>query len=193
MRRAERRQALVAAATRAFARGGFAATSLDDIAAEAEVARDTIYRNFDSKTDLYRAALDAALQAVQDRFTQVGAGRFGPEGIEALFAVAHENPDGFRLLFRHAAREPEFRGLVDERQAAITAAAEVGLRRLIPDLARRQWAARLMPVLVVDAIISWLDAGSPDPEHAVETVLGIQRSMIRSLRGGLPRSSPHDS
>jgi AcrR family transcriptional regulator len=123
------------AGTRAFARGGFAATSLDDIAAEAGVARDTIYRNFDSKTDLYRAALEATLRAVQDRFLQVGAGRFGPEGIEALFAVARDNPDGFRLLFRHAAREPEFRELVDERQQAIATAAEASLRRILPDRA----------------------------------------------------------
>jgi AcrR family transcriptional regulator len=119
MRRAERRQALVAAATRAFARGGFAATSLDDIAAEAEVARDTIYRNFDSKTDLYRAALEAALQAVKDQFTQTGGGRPDPEGVDVLFAVARDNPDGFRLLFHHAAREPEFRPQLRSRPRAL--------------------------------------------------------------------------
>jgi hypothetical protein len=45
-----------------------------------------------------------------------------------------------------------------------------------------------MPVLIVEAIISWLDAGRPDPEHAAETIRGMQRSMIRSLRAGQLRS-----
>src|ERR687892_920956 len=56
--RAERRDQILAAATRAFARAGFAATSLDDIAAEAGISRVILYRHFESKTDLYRAVLD---------------------------------------------------------------------------------------------------------------------------------------
>ena len=39
-----------------------AATSLDDIAAEAGVTRVTLYRHFDSMTDLYQAVLDTALR-----------------------------------------------------------------------------------------------------------------------------------
>ncbi|MPZ27926.1 MAG: TetR family transcriptional regulator, partial [Micromonosporaceae bacterium] len=37
--RAERREQILAAATAAFARGGYAATSLDDIATEAGITR----------------------------------------------------------------------------------------------------------------------------------------------------------
>ncbi|MGH9248879.1 MAG: helix-turn-helix domain-containing protein [Acidimicrobiales bacterium] len=47
---------LLAAAARAFARGGFAATGLDDVAAEAGVSRVLTYRHFDSKEQLYTAA-----------------------------------------------------------------------------------------------------------------------------------------
>ncbi|NIQ56723.1 MAG: TetR family transcriptional regulator, partial [Gammaproteobacteria bacterium] len=39
LKRPERRRALIDAATRAFARAGFAATSLDDVATEAGVSR----------------------------------------------------------------------------------------------------------------------------------------------------------
>ena len=49
LRRPERRQALISAAARAFARDGFAAASLDDVAAEAGVTRVLIYRHFDSR------------------------------------------------------------------------------------------------------------------------------------------------
>src|SRR5215211_6413850 len=59
--RAERREQLLAAATQAFARTGFAATSLDDIAAAAGISRVLLYRHFESKADLYRAVLDRAV------------------------------------------------------------------------------------------------------------------------------------
>src|SRR5262249_61680205 len=56
--RAQRREQILVAATEAFARSGFAATGLDDIASQAGVTRVILYRHFDSKTDLYQAVLD---------------------------------------------------------------------------------------------------------------------------------------
>ena len=63
MRRAERREQILVAATRAFAGAGYAATSLEDVATEAGISRDVLYRHFESKADLYRAVL----QRAQDR------------------------------------------------------------------------------------------------------------------------------
>src|ERR1700736_5184363 len=64
--RAERRQQILDAATRAFARTGFAATGLDDIGAEAGVSHVILYRHFASKADLYRAVLDRASTRIGD-------------------------------------------------------------------------------------------------------------------------------
>ena len=58
LHRAQRREQILAAATEAFARTGFAATSLDEIAAHAGVTRVILYRHFDSKAGLYQAVLD---------------------------------------------------------------------------------------------------------------------------------------
>jgi AcrR family transcriptional regulator len=178
MRRAERRQALIDAATRAFARSGFAATSLDDIAAEAAVARDTIYRNFDTKSDLYQAALDQ----ITSQLREANVSELAPGSIDNLMSVAQRNPHGFRLLFRHAAREPEFRAAVDEHRAAITSLAEQRLQPLIPDPTQRRWAAHLLPTVTTEAIITWLDAGQPDAEHIADTLREIQRGVIRAIR-----------
>ena len=71
--RTERREQIIAAATRAFAGAGFAATNLDDIAAEAGVSRAILYRHFDSKTDLYQAVLDSACGRL---IASVGADEF---------------------------------------------------------------------------------------------------------------------
>ena len=57
MQRDERQAQILAAAAAAFARTGFAGTSMDDVAAEAGITRLIVYRHFDSKEDLYRAVL----------------------------------------------------------------------------------------------------------------------------------------
>ncbi|HEY1970050.1 MAG TPA: TetR/AcrR family transcriptional regulator [Pseudonocardia sp.] len=55
-RTSEVRELLLDAATEVFARKGYAATTTDDIAAEAGVARTLIFRHFGTKSDLFRAS-----------------------------------------------------------------------------------------------------------------------------------------
>ncbi|MGH3586532.1 MAG: TetR/AcrR family transcriptional regulator, partial [Pseudonocardia sp.] len=110
MRRADRRAQIIDAATRAFARSGFAATGLDEIAAEASITRVLLYRHFDSKADLYAAVLDRACQRLDE---SVGRDDYDEHAIPALLRAAAADPEAFRLLFRHAAREPEFRSRID--------------------------------------------------------------------------------
>ena len=54
---AEVRRLLVEAAACVFTEKGFAATTADDIAAEAGVARSAIWRHFEDKSDLFGAAV----------------------------------------------------------------------------------------------------------------------------------------
>jgi AcrR family transcriptional regulator len=167
LRRAERRDQILAAATQAFARAGFAATSLDDIATAAGVSRAILYRHFDSKTDLYRAVLDRACALLANA---VGTGNFTAASIDALVGTAAEDPDGFRLLFHHAAREPEFRAEMDRFHDAMVAVAQRELAARIPDPTWATWAARLAPTVAVEAVMAWLDAGQPDREQAAERI-----------------------
>ena len=157
--RAQRREQILAAATEAFARGGFAATSLDDIAAQAGITRVILYRHFDSKTDLYLAVLDrmcARLEAHVDE----PVGGFTDASIDGLLQAAIESPAGFRLLFHHAVREPEFKERIEKFRADITAAAYLQISAFIPDEPLARWAAQLAPAVAIEAISAWLDAGS---------------------------------
>ena len=52
------------AATSRFARDGYAAVALDDVAADAGATRGAVYHHFGSKAGLFRAVLDAAHQEV---------------------------------------------------------------------------------------------------------------------------------
>jgi AcrR family transcriptional regulator len=55
--RVDRRQAILDAALATFARDGFVATSMDDVAEAAGVAKPTVYNHFGDKTALFLAAL----------------------------------------------------------------------------------------------------------------------------------------
>lgn len=170
---------MLAAATRAFARNGFEATSLDDIAQEAGISKVLLYRHFDSKADLYRAVLDRSLRQLE---ASVGKDEFTMESVGALLRAAAEDSDGFRLLFHHAAREPEFRGDMDRLRASSVAVARRQLARVIRDRAWTSWAAQLAPTVAVDAVIAWLDAGQPDPDEAAKRIGRVLAAIVKAAQ-----------
>ncbi|GLZ28556.1 hypothetical protein Lesp02_07460 [Lentzea sp. NBRC 105346] len=176
MPRAERREQIIDAATRAFARAGYSATGLDDVATEAGITRVLLYRHFESKNDLYRAVLAQAMARLDATIGE----DFDENSIPALVRGAAADPDGFRLLFRHAAREPEFRDVVDGLRAMSTEIARRELAAVIPPGPWYDWAARLLPSVTLEAVIAWLDAGQPDPEHAAERVGRLVGAVIEA-------------
>lgn len=178
MPRAQRREQIIDAATRAFASAGFTKTGLDAIAAEAGVSPVILYRHFASKADLYRAVLQSASNRLSEA---VRADDFDDTSLPMLLRAAAADPHGFRLLFRHAAREPEFR---DEIDTLRTSATEITHRHLaeITDDQWRAWAARLLPSLTTDAVIAWLDAGQPEPDQAAARIRRIVDAVIEAAR-----------
>jgi AcrR family transcriptional regulator len=180
MRRPERRKALINAAARAFARSGFGATSLEDVAAEAGVTRVLIYRHFDSKADLYRAVLDDVSQRLIKETG--GPGQLGPSSMAGLLRVAQETPEAFRLYFRQAAFEPEFRQHADWLRSAMPLTAEPYLPEALGEAARR-WAAQLIPTVVIEAVIAWLDAGRPNPERVEGTIARMVTGVTQAIAG----------
>ena len=87
-----------------------------------------------------------------------------------LLRAAAADPEGFRLLFRHAAREPEFRDVIDTIRSVSTEIAHRHLADRMPAGPWRDWAARLVPTVTLEAVIAWLDTGQPDPESAADHI-----------------------
>jgi AcrR family transcriptional regulator len=179
LRRTARHEQILAAATRAFARNGFAATSLDDVAAEAGISKVILYRHFVSKADLYLAVLDRACARL---VAAVGAGDYTSNSVDALIGAAALDPDGFRLLFEHAAREPEFRQQIDAFREQMTAAAYQQLAKEIPSPLWARWAAVLTPMVVVEAITAWLDAGQPDRDEAADRIRQVIAGVVQAAQ-----------
>ncbi|MEY9860068.1 AcrR family transcriptional regulator [Catenulispora sp. GAS73] len=179
--RTERRAQLIQAAATAFAREGYASTGLEDVALQAGVTRAIIYRHFASKHELYLAVLDDTQARMRSRIGTPDA--YTPDTVEDLVAAACENPDGFRLLFRHAQHEPEFAEFIEERSRLATRITETYLRQAQNDPAHRQWLAELIPKLTIELTLSWLEAGRPTSEaKLVDTIRGVTRAL--STGGG---------
>lgn len=177
--RAERREQILIAATHAFARAGFASTGLDDVAAESGVDRVILYRHFASKAELYRAVLRRA----GDRLVAAtGSPQFTATSVAGLLSAAADDPDGFRLLFHHAAREPEFRKDMDDMRRSMVAITRRALAGRIADPAWSRWAANLLPTIAVEAVIAWLDAGQPDRATAAQRIGAALMGVIEAAR-----------
>ncbi len=152
-----------------------------DLADESGVTKMIIYRHFATKADLYRSVLDAVSEELN---TAVQAAGPWPSAARAIVEFAHADPGGFALLFQHAAREPDFQDYTDAASAATLATAREELNAYLPDRLRREWAARLLPRLVIQVVLTWLDSGQPgDVASTTETVRELTGAAVRAIAG----------
>lgn len=179
--RAERRLQIVEAAERAFARSGFTETHLEDVAAEAGVTKVLLYRHFDSKADLYQAVLDHVRDGLHQAVGDIT--HLDTAHLVALVAQAARDPDGYRLLFVHSAREPRFRSWSEAFRSRAVAVTERHLATELIDPERRRWAAGEILDLTVRTIASWLDHGQPVPQAGVvDAVDRMSSGLVEAVR-----------
>ena len=160
------RQAVVAAATGLFVERGYAATSLADIAAAADVARPTAFAAFGSKPALLREALDQALAGDDEPVPVAQRPWFQPVWEAATPGAALDAyAQACRLINGRAA--PLFE--------VVRRAADEGpdVRELWETLQRNRRAGAAMVVTHLAA----LAAPPPgwDQERAADAVLDLQR------------------
>ncbi len=186
--RAERREAILNAATSAFAAAGYAGTSMADIANASGVTLMIIYRHFQSKEDLYRALL----QRVSDRLAREFSRCEEPEafgvGAHTALTVAREDPEGFVLLWRHAAREPQFASYASDlkEETARNAAAAIALSERMPPEAH-QWAGHAVTSYLIEAVVNWIEYG--DPRRDKDFVRATNAAMRAGTRAWLETST----
>lgn len=183
MNRAARRDQIVQAATAPFAKKGFAATSLDEVAAAVGVSRAILYRHFESKTELYRAVLDRVGNTLLESVKEP-PGAYTGQALHGLINGAQRDPDGFRLLFRHAVGEPEFQSEMKQFHEAMVEQARWQISAAIADERWSEWAARLAPKVAIDAVLTWLDIGMPDPDRAGRIVQRAVGAITEAAQPG---------
>src|SRR5579863_3497124 len=82
-RREKTRAAIVKAAKRIFGESGFAATTMDDIAAAAKVAKGAVYHHFKTKEAVFDAVFDETSRELVTEVDRIARGE-----TDALAAMA---------------------------------------------------------------------------------------------------------
>ena len=132
--RAEREHQMLETARIMFAERGFAAVTMDEIAAEVGVTKPLLYTYFGNKEGLYLACMEPAAEALVDTVAAAVAATETPgaamrAGVHAFFIFVDADRSAWRVLFDEtlpAGAEPARRAAEQrERLAALVAAAEL--------------------------------------------------------------------
>ncbi|WP_246227305.1 TetR/AcrR family transcriptional regulator [Propioniciclava coleopterorum] len=106
MTRQQRREQLVGVARELFAERGLDGTSVEEIAAHAEVSKPVVYEHFGGKEGLYAVVVDREVRRLHDAIYQaISRPHTDPRslielGTLALLDYIEEEPDGFRIISR---------------------------------------------------------------------------------------------
>jgi AcrR family transcriptional regulator len=114
-KKARTRAQLIDAAATVFARRGFVAASLDEVADEAGLTKGAVYSNFDSKEELFQAVIDERLnEPMLRRAADIGVtgniSERAMEGARLFVDIAQQERELFLLALEHniyVARHPE--------------------------------------------------------------------------------------
>jgi AcrR family transcriptional regulator len=190
-----RRAAILDSALAVFARRGYHASSIDDIAREAGVSKALIYEHFVSKQDLYAELLEqhagVLFSALAEAISEAGRSASArlAIGFDAFYGFVEEHRVAWRMLFREAT-DPEAVAVLDRITAEVTAFVagvireDPGSRRGADDEASREHGVQVVAQLLVGAVQSlanwWAEHQELPRERIVEMTmdfawLGLQR------------------
>jgi AcrR family transcriptional regulator len=103
---AARRAQLIDVGRTVFAKRGFEATSVEEIAARAKVSKPIIYEHFGGKGGLYAAIVDHEVEYIVSRMIEAITAGSPRERVEratlAFLTYVQERPGGFAMLVRDA-------------------------------------------------------------------------------------------
>ncbi|AOS63933.1 TetR/AcrR family transcriptional regulator [Actinoalloteichus hymeniacidonis] len=186
------RELIVEVAFSRFQEQGFAATTMEEIAAAAEVGTRTVYRYFPTKEALalseFVAVFDASFHALRDCPEETSVSEVLRAGLESLLRSYEEEPDRLRAAHAIAHETPSVRAhfayLLETHEATLQQ--EVAHRiggasaELLASLAVAQTGA-----VFGSAVRKWYTTGAPDDLRKQV------RAALQALRAGeVPAPAP---
>jgi len=214
--RSERRNAIVAAAARVFARHGLDGATIEMVAREAEVAVGTIYLYFASRDDLFLSLIAERGAQLRARYVEIQARKHQP--LEELRAMANAYLDYLREsreLFlaqqsvvweklQHRLKRPAERrnfGRVMSLAHDVFGLWEHSVSRVFPQSAGGAKTASVLWATLNGAFVLTGDDGwfrgvtGLDPSHFVEEAFEyhLAAAGLASARSGKAASQPHQA
>lgn len=190
-RREDTRQKLYEAAVDLIAERGYSATTVDDIALRAGVAKGTVYYNFASKTELFEELLRHGIGLLTNQFREVSANVPPREAVAALIRTQLEFIQRYRafaqLLLSEMWRtnrewQQTLRLLREEVIGVIAEVIQAGVRSgdFPADLDVQVASSALFGVGLVVAV-DWLVF---QPDRPIEDVEESLRAIVRRVAVG---------
>jgi AcrR family transcriptional regulator len=189
---AQRRQQLLDVGRELFAQRGYEATSIEEIAARADVSKPVVYEHFGGKEGLYAVVVDREMQRLLDRFASaLSIGGHPRELLEraalVLLDYIEDDTDGFRVLVRDspvAGTEGGFSSLISEVASKVEhiLGDQFRVRGYDPQLAELYSQALVGMVALVGQW--WLDTRSPGKREVAAHLVNIAYNGLSHLETG---------
>jgi AcrR family transcriptional regulator len=189
-KKARTRAQLIDAAATVFARRGFAAASLDEVAEEAGLTKGAVYSNFDSKEELFQAVIDERLnepmlRMAEDIDSTATFAERAMEGARMFVDMAQQERELFLLglehniyVARHPERAPEFAARYRQQLAMVA--------DLITEHSKRAGLSLPLPADQMAMAVEALSQGMAlqrlaDPDSVPDDLLGRVFALLFQL------------
>jgi AcrR family transcriptional regulator len=192
----ERREQLLGVGRRLFAERGLEGTSIEEIAARADVSKPVVYEHFGGKEGLYAVVVDREVERFLAMATRLLAGqdtmaKFEVAAVELLRYI-QDNSDGFRILVRDSnpsSGSGTYASLISDIAGQV--------EYLLGDvLAERGYDPKLAPMyaqMLVGMVAFtgqwWLDARKPKLEEVAAHLVNLAWNGLSKLDPS-PQISP---
>jgi AcrR family transcriptional regulator len=186
----QRREQLLDVSRQLFAEKGFEGTSVEEIAARAQVSKPVVYEHFGGKEGMYAVVVDREIQALTGSLTSaLEAGGHPQELVErtamALLTYIETSTDGFRILVRDspvAQTTGTFSSLIGDvaMQVEHLLAAQFTKRGLDPRTAPLY--AQMLVGMVALTGQYWLDARKPGKQEVAAHLVNLAWNGLSSLQ-----------
>ncbi|MFG1703826.1 TetR family transcriptional regulator [Nonomuraea sp. M3C6] len=184
----ERREQLIRISRTLFSEKGFDGTSIEEIAATAQVSKPVVYEHFGGKEGVYAVVVDREMQKLLGMITEALSATHSLIKLEraalALLQYIEESSEGFRILVRdsHAASGTgTFASLISEiaSQVEDVLADEFSARGYDPKLAPMY--AQMLVGMVALTGQWWLDVRKPGREEVAAHLVNLAWNGLTGL------------
>jgi AcrR family transcriptional regulator len=184
----ERREQLLDIGRRLFAERGLEGTSIEEIAARADVSKPVVYEHFGGKEGLYAVVVDREVDRFLTMATRLLDGEPSMEKFEVaaveLLKYIQDNSDGFRILVRDSnpsSRSGTFASLMGDVASQVESTLDDVLKARGYDRKLAPMYAQMLVGMVAFAGQWWLDARTPKREEVAAHLINLAWNGLSGL------------
>jgi AcrR family transcriptional regulator len=184
----ERREQLLDIGRRLFAERGLDGTSIEEIAARADVSKPVVYEHFGGKEGLYAVVVDREVERFLAMATRLLSGEDTMEKFEVaaveLLRYIQDNSDGFRILVRDSnpsSGSGTFASLISDIASQVEYILGDVLKERGYDPKLAPMYAQMLVGMVAFTGQWWLDARKPELEEVAAHLVNLAWNGLSQL------------